>query len=113
MTPELLAWIKSLISKHDCQPFYRTRTWRRVRHEVLEIDKHECQWCKDKGLYTEANVVHHIQYLDKHPELALSKTHIYNGKELRNLISVCRECHERHHSHGSKPKSEPITKERW
>ncbi len=87
--------------------------WKRLRNEVLDDDKHECQWCKAKGLYAEATVVHHICYLDKHPELALSKFYVYLDKEYRNLISLCRECHERHHEHGIKGKKEPITKERW
>lgn len=113
MDEELLAWIKSLINKGDARPFYRTRTWKRKRREILELDRHECQWCKAKGSYAEATTVHHIQYLDKHPELALAETYVYQGKEYRNLISLCRECHERHHEHKAKPKSEPLTPERW
>jgi len=113
MTPELLAWLKVLIAKHDYHRFYCIRKWRRVRREVLDDDKHECQWCKAKGLYAEATTVHHTQYVHVHPELALSKMHVYQGVELGNLISLCRPCHERWHKHGNKPYKEPITKERW
>jgi 5-methylcytosine-specific restriction endonuclease McrA len=113
MTPDLLAWIKSLISKGDTRPFYRIWIWKRLRKEVLVEDRKECQWCKVKGLHARATVVHNNQYLDKYPELALSKTYIYQGKEYRNLVSLCRDCHERHHNYRAKLKSDPLTPERW
>lgn len=108
-----LAWLRSLIAKGDTRPFYRTRIWKRIRREVLESDRHECQWCKIKGRYTPADTVHHVQLLDEHPDLALSKTYVVDGKEQRNLISVCRECHELHHEHLKKPQKPPLTPERW
>jgi len=113
MTPELLAWLKVLIANGDLRPFYRTRTWKRIRNEVLEADRHECQRCKAKGFYSSANTVHHVQYIDKHPELGLSPTYVYNGQEHRNLISLCHQCHDEIHEHKAKTKTKPITPERW
>ena len=43
MSPIMLAWLRSLIAKHDIRPFYRTRTWKRLRKEILSKDRYECQ----------------------------------------------------------------------
>lgn len=112
MDDKYLHWIKSLIANRNTRAFYRKRKWKRVRKEMLADDKDECQWCKAKGFYSAATVVHHIYELDKYPEWALSKTVIKDGKEERNLVSICRECHEKHHQHGKKG-GEPLTVERW
>lgn len=76
--------------------FYDSSEWRKVRKEVLATDKYECQVCRNKyKRYTKANTVHHINHLDKHPELALA-THYTDddGNIKRQLISVCHDCHE-------------------
>lgn len=52
MTPELLSWLQDLIAAGDVRTFYRARIWRRVRREVLDEDKYECQLCKARGAYT-------------------------------------------------------------
>lgn len=75
--------------------------WRNKRKEILKRDNHECQWCKEKGIITidtgdlnrngrkkNALIVHHIKELLDYPELRL---------ENDNLITVCFECHEKHH----------------
>ncbi len=113
MTPELLERLKKWIATGDPRPFYRLWVWKKLRREVLESDKNECQWCKAKGYYAVADTVHHVQYLDKHPELALSKTYIFLGREYRNLVSLCRDCHENHHDHKAKVKVDPLTIEKW
>ena len=95
-------------------PFYKTPAWRKLRAEILKQDKYECQLCKKRGYYRRANTVHHIKPIEKYPELALSKYYIdENGKKQRNLISVCRECHEREHEYRQNEKPEPLTPERW
>ncbi len=98
--------------KHN--PFYDQPEWRRLRKEVLATDKYECQVCKQHGKYKRATHVHHVNYLEKHPELALSKYYKDDdGSVKRNLISLCHNCHEEIHDHRIKEKSEPLTPERW
>nr|DAX28088.1 MAG TPA: NinG recombination protein [Caudoviricetes sp.] len=64
--------------------FYKTKTWQDKRDEILQRDNYECQMCKDKGRYTSATTVHHIQHYKDCPELALTNS---------NLISLCDACH--------------------
>lgn len=73
--------------------FYRRAAWRRVRDEVLRLDRYECQRCKARGRYSRAVVVHHVKHLEDRPELALS---VYDENR-RQLISVCKRCHEELH----------------
>lgn len=80
---------------------------------MLRELKSECQHCKAKGFYAEATHVHHVQYVKKHPELALSKYYVYNDKEYRNLIPLCHECHEIAHDYRRKKVKRPLTEERW
>ena len=98
-------------------PFYLSAAWQHLRDEVIAADHYECQICKAHGRYSRAVIVHHINHVDEHPELALCKTYVDStGKEQRNLISVCRRCHEtvchpeRMGKHRYKP---PITREQW
>jgi 5-methylcytosine-specific restriction endonuclease McrA len=85
--------------------FYESWAWKTLRAQVLAEHKGECQICKSRGLFRHATVVHHVQYTDRHPELALSRTYEYGGKEYQNLVPVCRDCHERLHNHRRKPDS--------
>lgn len=110
---EVGKWVSKLIAEDRLEEFYNSKYWRRLRKEVLEECKHECQDCKAKGYYTEANHVHHIQYVRKHPRLALSKTYIFQGKEYINLIPLCHNCHEARHGYRQKEKKKPLTEERW
>ena len=109
MSPELLLKLKQWIASGDPRPFYRTHAWKKKRREVLGIDNFECQWCKKKGFFEPATTVHHVKELNDYPELALS---VWVGDE-RQLISLCRLCHEQEHEHGNKKKEPPLTKERW
>lgn len=110
---EVGRWVQELIKQNRLHEFYTSSAWLNLRVEVLEEDKHECQRCKERGFYTKANHVHHVQFLKKHPRLALSKTYIYQGKEYRNLKSLCKNCHEIIHEHRQKDKKTPLTEERW
>ncbi len=106
--------IKKCIADDNLHAFYTCGAWIRLRAEVLNDDKTECQMCKAKGRYKKANHVHHVNYVRKHPELALSKTYVDDaGQTKRNLISVCKACHEELHDHRQKEKKEPLTPERW
>ncbi len=112
-TENVRDWVQSLIDDNNLHEFYTSSAWLRLRAEVLNEYKHECQHCKDKGFYTRADTVHHVQFVKKHPDLALSKTYIYNGKEYINLMPLCHSCHELVHDYRRKKKKEQLTEERW
>lgn len=42
-------WVSKLIDEDRLHEFYVSRYWRRLRKELLEEYKHECQDCKAKG----------------------------------------------------------------
>lgn len=114
----LVMWINNLLKEKKIVKFYQSTYWQKLRKEVLREQKHKCQECLKIGRVTTANTVHHIQFVDKHPELALSKFYTYKGKQYRNLIAVCSECHnklhpEKHRRNKSKVKERFINEERW
>lgn len=96
-------------------PFYVSPEWRKKRIEILEKDRYECRHCKARGKYTRASVVHHVCHLDCRPELALCDEYTdVEGNAHRQLVSLCKECHEREHSHLKQHKvAPPVTLERW
>ena len=110
---DYILWIRDLIAANRLHDFYTSSIWLKLRAEVLESDRHECQRCKKRGFYKRADTVHHEQYVKKYPELALSKTYIYNGEERRNLTSLCHTCHEGVHDYRRMKKQKPLTEERW
>ena len=112
---EVGKWVSKLISENKLEEFYNSKYWRRLRKEVLDEYKSECQHCKDKGLYTKANHVHHVQFVRKHPRYALSRSYMFKGKEYKNLIPVCKNCHETvcHPEKLNNKVIEPLTPERW
>ena len=104
-------WVKDNTPKR----FYKSYDWQLRRAEVLALDKWECQMCKAKGKYSKAVIVHHIKHLKDRPDLAMQ---IYDGEQ-RQLISLCRACHEechperlKKHYRGKQKKPHPID-ERW
>ncbi|SHF20494.1 HNH endonuclease [Seinonella peptonophila] len=68
--------------------FYRRKAWQQCRIQVLQRDHYLCQVCIIKGIYTPADVVHHIEHLKDRPDKAL---------DMSNLQSVCHTCHNRLH----------------
>ena len=97
-------------------PFYDSRAWRRVRREVLRDDHNECQYCKEKHKHVKAEIVHHVYHLDEYPQYGLMRFVYENGECKRNLISVCRDCHETvcHPERMRKAEKKiPLTRERW
>ena len=110
---ELKKWIEELLTQGKIDDFYKSKYWRKLRKEVLKEQKEKCQECLKLGKITKANTVHHVQFVDKHPELALSKFYIHKGKQYRNLICVCPDCHNKLHPEKHKQKKEPINEERW
>jgi 5-methylcytosine-specific restriction protein A len=110
---ELVQWITKLIKADNLHEFYTSSQWLKLRAEILAEYKHECQDCKAKGFYTKANHVHHVQYVRKHPELAMSRVYMFGDKEYVNLIPLCHNCHEVRHGYRQAVKKEPLTVERW
>jgi 5-methylcytosine-specific restriction endonuclease McrA len=96
-------------------PFYVSPEWRKKRTEILKQDRYECQHCKTRGRYKRANTVHHVCHLDCRPDLALCDEYAdADGGTHRQLVSLCKECHEREHAHLKQRKvSPPLTEERW
>lgn len=80
------------------------------------MDNYECQDCKARGHHTPATLVHHIKHLKERPDLALS---IYDpDTKERQLVSLCRHCHELRHPEALKQYGWavirlPVTEERW
>ena len=102
------------VTQTYAKKLYESKEWRKLRRVVLADDKYECQHCKRMGVYTKSTVVHHVNYLKLHPELAL-ETHYKNddGVVKRNLISLCHSHHEEIHQWVRKEMPEPLTEEKW
>ena len=88
-------YIRLLIKDGQIVKFYKSDDWQKLRAEVMEEQHNECQRCLERGIYTRAEMVHHVNEVRKVPRLALSKTFIdKEGKEQKNLIALCNNCHE-------------------
>lgn len=113
ISPIRLAELVQLIATGQEDKFYSWPEWGHVRSDVLMLDRHECQRCKNvKHRYRKAVLVHHVKHLKDRPDLALS---IWDGQE-RQLISLCRGCHEEEHPERQwrkVQKREYVTQERW
>ena len=116
-TIELVQWINKLIDTDRLWKFYKSIEFRYIKEEVLREQHYECQECKKKGKITKANTVHHVQFVRKHPELALSKYYTYKGKQYKNLIAVCPACHNKLHpekiENNNRNKNKFKNEERW
>lgn len=103
-------------AEHDPHKFYIWSRWLQVRESVLQMDKHECQRCREKyKRYRQADTVHHVNHFKDRPELALE---IYyddpaRHEKRRNLVSLCHGCHEAVHGYRKRREAEPLTPERW
>lgn len=94
--------------------WYNSEPWRSTRSAVLKVDRYECQRCKERGRYSRAVLVHHVKHLRDRPDLALSIIDPATGE--RQLVSVCKRCHEELHPESQRqffPKEPPVTAERW
>lgn len=110
-----LCQLQGMIQDGTSDLFYRWPEWEHTRAAVLEMDHHECQLCKARHRYRKAVIVHHVQHLRDRPDLALSIMNPDTGE--RQLISLCRACHELQHPERMVPvsavRSDPVTRERW
>ena len=113
----VIDFVRDCINRDYLLLFYNSQPWRNLRREVLEADNNECQICKAAGKYKKATHVHHVNHVTKRPELAMSKLYTDRyGKLQRNLISVCKGCHEtvcHPEKQAWREKPEPLTEERW
>lgn len=115
-----LAQLRQLIDDDREAEFYSWDEWRRkLRPEVLRLDNFECQLCKARGKVRTGTagsrmIVHHVKYLRDRPDLALSVIDPDTGE--RQLITVCKDCHEALHPKAMRqyaPQAPPVTAERW
>lgn len=72
----------------NCDPFYKTPRWLRLREKVLRRDGYMCQLSKRFGKFQQAEVVHHIFPRDEFPEYQY---------EPWNLISLTVAMHHKLH----------------
>lgn len=77
--------------------FYSSVVWQACRAAYLEHVGGLCEDCLARGIYTPAEIVHHITPLT--PE-NIKDAHVALGFD--NLRALCRECHAR--AHGAKQK---------
>lgn len=114
MTPEKLARLTAMLAAGRENVWYNSGDWGRVKEAVKRMDHCECLVCKAMGRHSPARVVHHVKYLRDRPDLALS---IYDPDTgARQLISVCKDCHEMLHPEAQRqyrPHAAPVTAERW
>lgn len=82
---------------------------------VRQYDRNECQLCKQHGRYRPGEIVHHVKHLKERPELALTIYDPETGE--RQLITVCKRCHEEQHPEALTVRNtvgrSEITDERW
>ena len=112
LTDSELKKLIRLIESGQEHLFYTWGKWLIVRDDVLKLDNWDCQICKAKGRRRKATIVHHVKHLKNRPDLALS---VFDGEE-RQLLSVCKTCHEEEHPESLKRISKhkkPVTAERW
>ncbi len=106
--------IRDLIEDGKLYRFYKSKEWMELREKILKENHYECAWCKENGKISRAEQVHHVQYVKKHPELALSEYYTYKGKRYKNLVPLCHECHDKAHGRMQfRPKTKQLNEERW
>lgn len=114
---ELETWVKRLIAEGQLYKFYKSKEWRSLSEAVMKENNYECQQCKKKGIHTRARSVHHVQWVNKHPRLALSRTYTWNGETFNNLVPLCEDCHNKAHDKGAGLKKKNnatfTNEERW
>lgn len=70
------------------QNFYNSKEWIKTRNYILMRDNYLCQLCFKEGRIKPAEIVHHIEELKDAWDKRL---------EINNLISVCKNCHNKIH----------------
>ena len=115
ISPLRLKQLVALIYSENEAKFYDWPEWKHARCDVLTLDRNECQRCRDvKRRYRKAVLVHHVKHLKDRPDLALSVFDLATGE--RQLVSLCRGCHEEVHPERQwrkVTKRDYVTEERW
>ena len=110
-----LLQLRAMLAEGAANRFYDWPEWAKTRDCVLAMDHHECQLCRARGRYRAADLVHHVKHLKDRPDLALSVFDEATGE--RQLLSVCRPCHEALHPERMRRREfvpvPPVTVERW
>lgn len=110
-----LLQLQAMLADGTSDRFYSWPEWEHVRREVLILDHNECQICRRCHRVGPADLVHHVKHLKARPDLALSVFDPSTGE--RQLLSVCRACHEMLHPERMRRKDfglvTPLTQERW
>lgn len=116
-------WIRSLIQKDELWRFYKSKEWIALKTKVLKENHYECAECRKHGVITRyddgrlLSTVHHVCHVRDHPELALSEWYkdYSTGKLERNLIPVCKACHNKLHPEKIKRVNQDkfVNDERW
>ena len=114
MTPDKLARLTAMLAAGRENVWYNSGDWKAIKSAIENIDHNDCLICKAMGRRRAARIVHHVKHLRDRPDLALS---IYDPDTgARQLISVCKDCHEMLHPEAQRqyrPKGKPVTAERW
>lgn len=114
MTPEQTRYVKRCVAERNRHKFYVWTPWVNLRRRVIEMDHNECQRCRERGRYTQATMVHHVNHVEDRPDLALEVYYTdSDGERRRNLISLCHDCHMIEHGWGQRRYKKPLTRERW
>lgn len=73
-------------TKRDKQAaeFYHSAAWKKVRAQAMARAHGLCLDCLERGVITDADMVHHIKPLREYPEYAL---------DIDNLKPLCNACH--------------------
>ena len=111
-------WIRQLYREGRIYRFYKSDEWLRLRERVLREQHGECERCRDRGAYTPAKLVHHVNEVRDRPDLALSMWYTDgDGQRRRNLLALCHDCHEVEHGRayrGRRAEEAPqLNEERW
>lgn len=72
------------ISQVEKKAYLNSPQWKIIKRQRLAIDQYTCQSCNQSGLSLE---VHHLHY------------RTFKSESLSDLVSVCRNCHERQHQY--------------
>lgn len=111
-----VAEITAMIVAGDTSPFYNSRAWRQLSHDVISENHNECYQCRQVGKVQPAVLVHHVNELKLRPDLAYSRKYIDDhGKLQLQLMPLCFECHEKTHKRGAyqEVSKKFTTPERW
>lgn len=94
----LSRYIRELIAADQIEKFYFSDDWKELREDVLDRFHYECQRCLERGKYTRAICVHHVNEVRHRPDLALSRYYMdEHGERKPNLLPLCNTCHNEVH----------------